>query len=424
MAELWELQGKYKTQDSVSDRSNELTTKLGGLEFGSDDFNETKGQIELLWELRSKYNWEETNQIKRVKKIEEKRFEDNLDYLKKESKQVFKNADNERDLLKINENKRKVLEDLFFLQNKYIWDEEKSKEINEEILELKKDISENAISLFKKQKKAWQKYFDSIVQSIDKSQTSVDKLKESLEDLEKKANNLVIWKDESIAKRSLEVTKEILALEEKIAKSGDTKKAGRIASWMIDIEPWDSKDLIKLSEQIAEINKLKEEQKIIEDNINLDVLAEEKRKKELSETEKILETYNIKNELIQKEKEEIKLKLDSEMIQLEEIQELKKNAEVVLTDLIVSETDKRISELDRYRQSALKLATTLKSLWFKGGVVSDTQESTQGSGTVTNNLSINLEWLEVRNDQDVVDVANLVYGRIQEETELYNKNIF
>jgi hypothetical protein len=49
---------------------------------------------------------------------------------------------------------------------------------------------------------------------------------------------------------------------------------------------------------------------------------------------------------------------------LQTLQELKTQAELDFSALITQETDKRLTEIERYRQSAIKLGNTLRSLGF------------------------------------------------------------
>ncbi len=373
------------------------------------------------WKTQTQINIEDEKELQKQK---DKTFKTELDWLKENWKYIAKNKDNEEDLLKTNENKRKILERLYELQNENIDDEEKVLEINKEIEDIKNDIAETTIEILNNQKKASQEYYDSVNKSIKKTEKSVEELSKSLDELNEKAKQLTWEKDTSLAERKLEIEKERKQILEDIAKLESNDRVWRTWSKVQDIDKElegsmsESKRnrllekrkvlLEKINTQIQNTNrlnwetyefakKLKElesEEVYLDSNIeDTEALEEAKRQASRTTSEQITDEHIIKIAEVEEDILKTEEKLEAEKLKLEELNLLKSQAEIDLTNLIVIETDKRISEIERYKQSAIELAKTLRSLGFEGSISTarlwSVWEESSTPANITNNITNN-----------------------------------
>ncbi len=94
-----------------------------------------------------------------------------------------------------------------------------------------------------------------------------------------------------------------------------------------------------------------------------------------------------------------------------------------LSILITQETDKRLSEIERYKQSAIDLANTLRSLWFEWNISTArlwtlwNESITQTQGTTVVNITNNNN---VASSVDVRAVARQTAKDVARATATWN----
>jgi hypothetical protein len=152
-----------------------------------------------------------------------------------------------------------------------------------------------------------------------------------------------------------------------------------------------AKELLEYKKLLEEVIKLENEKKLVDDNINTDVLQEITRQQWLSQTEKILEKYNEEKVAIEDKLTVALQSLSDEWKAYKDLTDIKTEAEKIFTGTIVVETDKRISEQARLLDDARRVAAEMVALWFNGQwfKASFTKKNSDGSTqTVTRTVNI------------------------------------
>lgn len=287
--------------------------------------------------------------------------------------------------------------------------------------EKNKKLKSNLDALSDAYKEWWDIYGDVIDEAKDKSDEFSDKIKdlqEDIKDLNKDLADLESEKVKTLWERFVETSDKIKDLNKEIKDLKDSWINENIAQsiWLdtlrlmqsdSEIAWWKVSDVIKLLELQKELNDLKNEQLLIQQNITDSQITETQRVAWLSETAKYLEENKIKKQNIQEEfllkqwlseqeiQDEIKKQwtldevvknfqanqllnlqtqkdaetkiiedFNNKKAQLDENYKNKvEEIENQITDKTLLETNKRISYLEALRLKALETAEAMRQAW-------------------------------------------------------------
>ena len=313
-------------------------------------------------------------------------------------------------ILEINE---KLQKDLADLQKDEL---ELAKEKAEEIIQAEKEkveeLNEEADWYFE----AMKEWYDALTDKVNEYWKEIEDLQKKQEDLKKSLSDLDINKDVDLAKRQLEVLKEIEKVREDIAEK----------EWKENFDKSD-KSYKELLEKRA---KLEEENALLIANVKKEVLEQVEAEQNKSETEKILEKYEQEKERMEQELEDLK-KQEEEKIELyNQTKILQLQAEEYLTKFVQDETNKRINEMERMRDEAIKIAEEMARLWFTWNWFSAKFTKTNADGTTTtetrviNYNTINQN-LQVDNTLDAYHVGQAAVQGIENNQKwMSNKSVY
>lgn len=325
------------------------------------------------------------------------------------------------ELKEIEKTKKEALEAEKERQERYDkWLKEKAKK-RLETLENQYD----SLSEFIDDKIEWFK--DNIDEFDDKIKESTDKIK----DLEQSLKSLEEWKDSDLSSRFITVREEIEKLQDEIKKAEQEGiSSSRVQSfwentlknvWEGDLWWWITwNDYLEVLQKQQELNKLLEEQKLIQENIDQSKIDEAIRVDSLSPTEKILEEIEAKKKQyeqdIELETNKIKEFEDLKAIEqenLENFNEIKKNLDEKYADyameLEAKITDQQYDQLktreeqlnasiDRQIQKLNELIRVADNAWINiswtnlasSSWSSNNWASTTNSTTINNTFNQNI----------------------------------
>jgi len=291
--------------------------------------------------------------------------------------------------------------------------------------EKNKKLKNNLDALSDAYKEWWDIYGDVIDEAKDKSDEFSDKIKdlqEDIKDLNKDLADLESEKVKTLWERFVETWDKIKDLNKEIKDLKDSWINENIAQsiWLdtlrlmqsdSEIWWWKVSDLIKLLELQKELNDLKNEQILIQQNITDSQITEAQRVAWLSETAKYLEEFDIKKQKILDDKAlkdqeilNLQTQKDAEAKIIEDFNNKKaqldenyKNKvasiESQITDKTLLEVNKRLSFLEELRQKAIATAEAMRSAWVSTTTTTiNNNPNVVVNANLTNDVDVNNLW--------------------------------
>ena len=266
LKELKWLSMDFKTKDSVDKELSKNNKALQTLVFGTEWFNETQRQIKLLEQLRTRYNWNLTNQEKELAKIKKDLEKENIkrwkDWLKRVDKEIKRIEKLEKTTKKTYATEQKEVEDWTRL------------------------LAEHA------------KQLDAVADKLeDMREKSID----SIQNINNELDNLGLDTEKKLAKRKIWIEKQ---LQELLKKWIDWTAWAWISN--AQLESWDFND----SDfggfwwaELLEARKLQEELRLINENSSKLIQDQVADYEKLNESEKLLfnaqeKRFNLNEEML------------------------------------------------------------------------------------------------------------------------------
>jgi len=346
------LENKYKTQTSVSGAISKENTKLGNLEFWSNDFEDTKKRIELLKELQKKYNGELTTNEKELADTQQERL-DLVAGLMKEQEKLASDYYKELDT----------------------WIEKSTKKMED------------------------------FTKEIEKSNEKIKDLSDELSNLDNET-----WLD--LAKRKLEIEKELAKLKEdntQIERASNVSDSTLDRTTKTEIRGVDIDKIRKYKELVEELKTIDESALITQEiQVEAELLESE------TKTDKILRELQEKKDSIQEEIEAENEKIlafeeqkAQEKLILDDLFEHKKNLEEEFTGVFENEVNKQIAIMEQMRLKAIAVAKARD----KAGI----------STNVTNNNDVNINLNSVNSESvDIKNISNALSKQIDLSSKWIN----